>query len=75
MCASSDSRSVHGLRRRSARFLLSHDDDGGGRCGNRGAISKDRWARVRASMGPGVPGMFDSLEVQVLCPGLVETKG
>ena len=23
----------------------------------------------------GVPGMLDSLEVQVLCPGLVETKG
>ena len=31
--------------------------------------------RVRASMGPCVPSMFDSLEVKVLCPGLVETKG
>ena len=28
-----------------------------------------------ASMGAGVPGMLDSSEVQVLCPGLVETKG
>ena len=27
------------------------------------------------STAPGVPGMLDSLEVQVLCPGLVETKG
>ena len=27
------------------------------------------------SIPPGVPGMLDSSEVQVLCPGLVETKG
>ncbi len=37
--------------------------------------------RVRASMGPGVPSMFDSLEVKVLCPrsggdeGLARRKG
>ena len=45
MFASSESRSVDGLCLRSARPpLLIH---GGGRCGNRGAISKDLWARPR----------------------------
>ena len=27
-----------------------------------------------ASTGPGVPSMFDSLEVKVLCPGLVRQR-
>jgi hypothetical protein len=31
------------------------------RCGNRSVVS----------IAPGVPSMFDSLEVKVLCPGLV----
>jgi len=51
-------------------------EKGGGRCAPprlRGGARPG--GRVRASTGPGVPSMFDSLEVKVLCPGLVETKG
>src|SRR3979409_1002197 len=45
------------------------------------AFSKDLVGRVCASTGPGVPSMFDSLEVKVLCPrsggdeGLARRKG
>ena len=34
-------------------------------------FSKDLVDAFCASTGPGVPSMFDSLEVKVLCPGLV----
>jgi len=48
------------------------------RCGRRGLCAVQGPvgnASFAFSMGPGVPSMFDSLEVKVLCPGLVETKG
>jgi hypothetical protein len=35
------------------------------------AFSKDLVGAFLASTGPGVPSMFDSLEVKVLCLGLV----
>ena len=47
-----------------------------GAVGNvRSTFSKGLVDAVLASTGPGVPGMLDSSEVQVLCPSLVETKG
>ena len=46
-----------------------------GAVGTSTAACPSRGGRVFASTAPGVPGMLDSSEVQVLCPGLVETKG
>src|SRR5947209_2583421 len=37
-------------------------------------FSKDLVGALCASTGPGVPSMFDSLEVKVLCPGLVRQR-
>ena len=47
------------------------------RCGRRGLCAVQGpvgHAFLACSMGPGVPSMFDSLEVKVLCPGLVRQR-
>ena len=46
---------------RSAFFLLSSSDDGGGSCGNRGAISKDLWARPHSRARPTWANALDDL--------------
>ena len=57
--------------------LDEEEEDGCGRCAKPRSLRflQAPVGALFASMGARVPGMLDSLEVQVLCPGLVETKG
>ena len=41
---------------------------------NRSVVLQGPVGAFLASTGPGVPSMFDSLEVKVLCPGLVRQR-